>query len=97
MCLFKRREGSRVTNEKPLRNLMPFLMPTRNESVVYFEQHIPVGPALEYLKTKPELSLFHLLLTGMIKSLVAWPKMNRFISGGRSISALSLFHVLKTG
>lgn len=83
MLFLKRREGSLVTDEKPLRNLMPFIMPTRNESVVYFEQSIPVGPALEYLKTQPELTLFHLLLTGMIKSIAAWPKMNRFISGGR--------------
>lgn len=83
MRYIKRREGTLVTDEKPLRNLMPFIMPTRNESVVYFEQSIPVGPALEFLKDKPDITLFHLLLTGMIHSLVQWPKMNRFISGGR--------------
>ncbi|MES2505028.1 MAG: hypothetical protein V4534_09160 [Myxococcota bacterium] len=83
MQLFKRLDGTLVTDEKPLRNLMPFLMPTRNEAVVYFEQSIPVGSALAYLQKNPELTLFHLLLTGMIRSLATWPRMNRFIAGGR--------------
>jgi ribosomal protein S21 len=76
---------------------MPFLMPTRTESVVYFEQSIPVSSALTYLKDKPELSLFHLLLTGMIRSLVQWPKMNRFISGGRIYQRRLKRYVEKAG
>ena len=83
MVFFKRQEGSLVTDEKPLRKIMPFLMPTRNESVVYFEQNISIQAALAYLKDKPEVSLFHLLLAAMIQCLVQFPKTNRFISGGR--------------
>lgn len=82
-------EGERVKNETTLRKLMPYLMPRRNDSAVYFEQTIDVTNALAYLKERkdqgatPNLTFFHLVLAGMARAASKWPKMNRFVVGSK--------------
>jgi hypothetical protein len=69
---------------------MPFLMPTRNEAVVYFEQQIEVESAVAFLDTlnagrPPErrVTLFQLLLVAMARTLAMRPVLNRFVVGRR--------------
>ena len=45
MPFFYRHEGTRLAKAPTLRRMMPFLMPTRNEAVVYFEQQVEVARA----------------------------------------------------
>ena len=60
MTLFKRPDGKLATDVAPFRQMMPFLMRTRTESAVYFEQrircpqrHSRVQPRDEKLKENP--------------------------------------------
>ena len=85
MPLFKRWDGQLVTDESPLRGIVPYLMRTRNESIVYHEEIVELTRALRYIarwnEAHPEqkISPFHLLLAGVSRTLWARPKLNRFI------------------
>lgn len=89
MPLFSRSDADCVSNESTLRRLMPFIIKRRNDAVVYFEQNIDVTNLLEYLDARKknqkeqEITLFHVVLTAMMRAAHHWPKMNRYISGKR--------------
>lgn len=93
-----RPDGKRVRGVSALRAMMPFLMPTRNESVVYFEQEIDLSrtlPYLEQLNGQPQpaaqapgsaptpINLFHLLLCAYVRTWTQRPHLNRFVVGSR--------------
>ena len=71
------------------RRFMPALMPTRNGSVVYFDQRLRVDGAERYLtsvrEAHPDLhpTLFHLVLWAMARMFDRHPRINRFVAGGR--------------
>ncbi len=72
-----------------LRRMMPFLMPRRNDSVVYFEQHIDVGATLDWLATEdsgtgPKVTFFIVILGAFVRTLASRPRLNRFIAGLRT-------------
>ena len=77
MPFFRRHEGTFVARAPTLRRLMPFLMPTRNESVVYFEQQIEVARAIAFARAKSarpgqrKVTLFQLVLFAMMRTFVA--------------------------
>ena len=83
MGFLKRADGEPIKGEHPLRHMMPYIMPTRNESVVYFEQTLEVSNVLAYVEKNPSVTLFHFSLTCLVRVLSQRPKMNRFVSGGR--------------
>jgi hypothetical protein len=92
MPLFRRSDGTFVERAPTLRRLMPFLMPTRNEAVVYFEQQIEVAAALAFLErlnaqragpAEERVTLFQLVLVGMARTMGKRPILNRFIVGRR--------------
>jgi hypothetical protein len=89
MALFRRPDGDRVKDEGVTRRMMPFLMPRRNEAVVYFEQQIDVTNLLAFLERanaglpEKKYTFFHAVLCGMARAMGARPKMNRFIVGHR--------------
>src|SRR5579862_1108925 len=90
MPLLGRPDGTFVKRAPTLRRLMPFLIPTRNEAVVYFEQQIEVGAANAFLarlneSRAPErrVTLFQLVLFGMARTIARRPLLNRFIVGRR--------------
>ena len=66
-----------------MRRIMPTLMPTRTESVVYFEQELELGHTLRWLEERPELRLFHLVLAAYVRTLAERPQLNRFVAGGK--------------
>ena len=47
--LFWRSDGTRLRGLDPMRRMMPMLMPTRNEAVVYYEQIIDATALLAFL------------------------------------------------
>ena len=49
MPLRSRADGTLVPNLHPVRRIMPFVMPGRNEAFVLFEQQIAVAPLRERL------------------------------------------------
>ncbi len=68
---------------------MPYVMRTRTESTVYFEQRVDIGPAEQFVRAfnqaHPETraSAFHVVLWACRNGLAEYPALNRFVSGGR--------------
>ncbi|HLK10570.1 MAG TPA: 2-oxo acid dehydrogenase subunit E2 [Candidatus Binatia bacterium] len=90
MPLRRRPDGTPVAGLHPVRRIMPFLMPTRNEAFVLFEQEIAVAGARAFLAAanagRPagrEITLFHLVLHALGTALAEFPRLNRFVAGSR--------------
>ncbi len=88
MPLFRRCDGDLITDEPLVRRMMPYLMPRRSDSLVFFEQEIDVTALLAHLEQlnegRPEeerLSFFGAALCGVARVMGQRPKMNRFIVG----------------
>ncbi|MFW5920665.1 MAG: 2-oxo acid dehydrogenase subunit E2 [Polyangiales bacterium] len=88
--MLRRRPDATLAEDVPsYRRIMPFLMRGRNESVVYFDQHIRVERAERFLERFNEAhprtpaSIFHLVLRGIARALHQRPRLNRFVAGGR--------------
>jgi pyruvate/2-oxoglutarate dehydrogenase complex dihydrolipoamide acyltransferase (E2) component len=88
MPLFRRPDGDLVRGEAPVRQIMPYLMRGRNESLVFQETTYRIGSARAWLRAynrahHPRATLFHLLAYACAVALDARPRLNRFVSGGR--------------
>lgn len=83
-----RADADLVTDVPATRRIMPFLMRTRNESVVFFSQDVDVTRTLLWLAevrtaTTQRVTLLHLFLWAAARTLEARPRLNRFVAGGR--------------
>lgn len=81
-----RPDGEHIAKVHPYRTMMGYLMPTRNESVVYFDDYVLAEPLLEYIEQARKR--FHCDVTHCIVGAVGSaynvnPKMNQFIAGRR--------------
>jgi len=83
----KRSDGTYIKEMHYFTRLMPYLMPTRSESCIYFEQEFDVSKTLEYVKKRRKeasginITMFYLILYAAIRTIALRPKMNRFVSG----------------
>jgi hypothetical protein len=86
---WRRADGDLVRDASDLRRIMPYVMRTRNESAVYFEQRIDVGRAERFVRAFNEAhpgtraTLFHVVLWAARHGLSEYPGLNRFVAGGR--------------
>ena len=68
---------------------MPYLMPTRSEAVIFFEQEFDVTETLKYVHERRndgsgiKISVFYLILYAAIRAIAQRPRLNRFVSGYR--------------
>jgi hypothetical protein len=81
-------DGTRTMDAPAYRRLIPFLMRGRNESAVYFEQTVDLTRTLAWLEgfnagRGQRITMFHLLLAAMVRTLAERPRLNRFVSGRR--------------
>jgi hypothetical protein len=70
----------------PYRTMLTFLMPTRNESVVYFDAAVPAERLLAYVeraRSRFHCDVTHVLVGAAAVALAKVPKMNRFVMGHR--------------
>jgi len=85
----KRHDGTYLRNLHFFTQMLPFLMPTRSEAVIYFETEYDVTDTLKYIREKRksgcayQVSLFYLILYASVRAMALRPKMNRFVSGHR--------------
>src|SRR3954447_17644685 len=69
--------------------MMPYIMRTRNDSTVYFEQRIDVRNAERFVRAfnqaHPETraTLFHVVMWAARGGVAEFPGLNRFVAGGR--------------
>jgi pyruvate/2-oxoglutarate dehydrogenase complex dihydrolipoamide acyltransferase (E2) component len=90
MPLRERSDGASIEGLGNLRRMMPYLMPTRNEAYVLLAQEIDSAPTraladrlnAERSPDRP-VTQFHMLLRGLTKVFAEFPRMNRFVVGGR--------------
>ena len=70
----------------PYRRMMFYVMPTRNESVVYFDDYIDAEPLLDFLSEASErlgAHITHAVVAAVAIGLAENPTMNRFVVGKR--------------
>jgi hypothetical protein len=88
MPLFKRSDGDLVRDETPVRRFMPYMMPTRNGSIVYHDEYYDLEKTRPWIAAFNEahgekVTLFHVFLWGVGRGLYERPLFNRFVSAGR--------------
>jgi len=89
MARLRRPDGTAVDDAPGYRRFMPALMPTRNGSIVYFDQRLRVDETERYLAAAraehPDLhpTLFHVVLWALARMFDRHPHVNRFVAGGR--------------
>ena len=86
----RRPDAQLVRDAAPMRRIMPYVSPRRNESLFYQTQDTEVEAALEFLekrnRERPEdrpITLFHLLLRSLSLMFALRPGINRFVKGGK--------------
>lgn len=91
MAPSRRPDGTPVRDVPALRRVMPYLMRSRIEGTVYFQQRIEVDETLGWLAEvnadrpwSERITLFHVLLTAIGRTIRLRPEMNRFVSGRRT-------------
>lgn len=80
------RPDGRILKIHPYRRIMFYIMPTRNESVVYFDGYIDADKLLKYLDTLPKelgANITHAVVAAANMGLATAPAMNRFVVGRR--------------
>lgn len=81
-----RPDGTYLKDLPYFTKILPYLMPTRTESVIFFEQEFDVTRTLEYIrnanhKGEGKITFFQVFLCAAVRTLALRPKMNRFVSG----------------
>ena len=87
----QRRDGTHLGDVPALRRIMPYLLRTRTGSTVYFPQRIEVDRLLRWLEetnagrpADQRITLFHVILAAISRTLRLRPEVNRFIAGRRT-------------
>lgn len=88
MVLRWRPDADLVTDVPATRRIMPFIMRTRNESIVFFEQKIDVAKTMTFLEdvrhqTGRKATMLHLALYAATRAIHERPRLNRFVKGSR--------------
>lgn len=105
MVLRRRRDGTPVNDLPALRRITPYLLRTRTGSAVYFPQRIEVDRLLVWLDetnagrpTDQRVTVFHVILTALARTLMLRPEVNRFIAGRRTYQHkdISVSFIVKT-
>lgn len=81
-----RPDGTPLKKVHPYRQLMPYVMIGRNESVVYFDSYVNAEDLTAYLEEankKFKCDITHCLVAGGFIGLTENPSMNYFVSGRR--------------
>ncbi len=81
-----RADGFFVKNVHPYRRLMWFIMPTRNECVVYYEDKVRAEKLIEYLekaKTVMGCDVTHAYVAALNVAIAESPTMDQFVIGRR--------------
>lgn len=91
-----RYDGYRVREQDPLFHVIPHIMRSRLDSQVFFEEKIDITGLnkfiLEHKDDIPNLSLYHIFVAAVIRTMVQKPRLNRFVSG-RKIYARNYLRV----
>ncbi|MBN2651223.1 MAG: 2-oxo acid dehydrogenase subunit E2 [Spirochaetales bacterium] len=87
MILKYRPDGTYI-KQKGFFRLMPYIMPTRSESTIFFEQEIDITNSLALIErlnqeSNHKITFFHVYMASCIRTIVNRPKLNRFVNNYR--------------
>jgi hypothetical protein len=106
MAFRQRRDGRYVDDLPALRRIIPYLMRTRTGAQVFFPQRIEVDGLLAWLAEtnagrphEERITLFHVFLAAIARTLRLRPEMNRFVAGRRTYehTDISISFIVKQG
>jgi len=89
-----RPDGELVKGLHPYRRIMQFIMPGRNESLVYFDTYVDPKPLLAYLeqaRKRFDVDMTHCTVAACMRMLAHNPTINRFTIGGRLYSRRGVY------
>ncbi len=82
-----RKDGRRLRSLAPISYVSPFIMDYRNGSSNFISDRIDIEPIERYLREKKQqghiMTLMHVLIAGYVRTVAAFPGINRFCSGQR--------------
>ncbi len=83
-----RYDGRLIRSMDPINKLVPFIMKTRIESQITFEDKIDIDSIDEYIKNKRQdeiknLSFLHIVIASAVRTMAEKPGLNRFVAGQR--------------
>lgn len=89
MGIRKRCDGTLIKGLPGFRLINPYVMKGRNESAVYFTHELRMKKTIEFIRqynkenkgNGKRLTLFHVILCGIVRAIAFRPQMNRFVSG----------------
>ena len=91
--IFSRPDGTYLRDIDPFMRFFPFIMQKRNESAIYFKQEIDITEMKAFLHRRNheaaatgvgvKMTLFHIVMAGLIRIAAERPQMNRFVIGRR--------------
>ncbi|TVP93728.1 MAG: hypothetical protein EA374_08730 [Acholeplasmatales bacterium] len=85
--LFDRRDGRRIKPKDPIMRLIPYIMPKRYDAQVFFEDSVDLTETektIKQLRKEGHRVIFlHVVLATMLRTMVDFPKANRFVKGSR--------------
>lgn len=79
-----RNDGFRIRNLDPMGRLIPYIMKTKTDSWVLFEEKLEITHAQELVRKLsregyPGMCLYHLLFASLVRAMSQVPQMNRFV------------------
>jgi len=82
-----RSDGVKVRGLPKYRRIMPHFMRTKQESIIYYESLIRAEKIMDFCERmteeyKTNVTPFHLILHALLKTHVAYPRVNRFVKAG---------------
>jgi hypothetical protein len=84
-----RPDGKRVKNARLIEQFAPYLLKSKQEALIYYQQTIPVEKTFNYIREhneragEKEYTFFTVLLAIMVKLAPEFPQLGRFIVGKR--------------
>ncbi|MCX7945227.1 MAG: 2-oxo acid dehydrogenase subunit E2 [Deltaproteobacteria bacterium] len=80
--------GDKRVDVHPYRVLMPYIMPRRSDAAVFLEIDAEVEKTLEFIEkynkaSHKKITVFYVFLYSVLKSLIKFPELNRYIRGKR--------------
>ena len=91
MAEYKRRfgdryDGRRIRSLDPFYKIIPFIMRYRSDSQNFFEEKIEITHTEAYLRKRRKnsgvkISMLHVMIAAMVRTIALRPALNRFIAG----------------
>ena len=78
-----RYDGWRVRKVDPIFSVVPFMLRTRTDSEIFFQENFSIDHLESFIRDHkeemPDLSLMHVIMAGMIRVISQRPHLNRFV------------------